>query len=156
MKELLHQIKYEHQYHALLQIGRHLKSIHKDLINQLTEVKYWVPIPYHSKRLNQRGYNIVEELFSPLLSTLHIQKAPIIKRKKNTSALFNKSLKHRKIILKDIFEISKEDCSTLADSTLVLVDDIVSSQSTFKEIIQEIESLNKNISIKCLSLAKVV
>ena len=107
-----------------------------------------IPVPLHSKRIKQRKYNhmeLVSEEFSKLGGfELNIE---LIKRIKDTKAQYKLNRTQRLENLSNAFEVNKEKYK---GKTLLIIDDICTTGSTFEEMIKE---LNKAgiIDIVCFA-----
>lgn len=156
IKDLLHLIKYEHQYDALKILAKHIEKHHEIFESCLTNSDYWIPVPYHQSKIRQRGYNLVEELFLPLFNKVKIQKVDLFKRKKNTQPLFSHSINKRQKIIKGSFEIHIDLLEDLSNKSILIVDDISASKSTLIELIQLIKNNEDSIKINCLTLTNVL
>ncbi len=98
-----------------------------------------VPVPIYPKREKKRKYNhmnLVGEEFARITGN-NLNK-DIIKRIKDTKPQYNLKRKERLQNLLNAFEVVKENYN---GGTVLLIDDICTTGSTFEEIIKE---LNKN------------
>ncbi len=91
-----------------------------------------VPIPLHSSKLRKRGYNQAEILAKGLSERLGISCNDVLIRNKNTKTQFKLGQKERKDNIKGAFEL-KPNISVTHYSTILLVDDILTSGSTLLE-----------------------
>ncbi len=115
---------------------------------------YWIPVPYHFKRLQRRGFDLIKELFSDFFDDLNIPCLELLNRNKNTKPLFDKPINERKRILKNVFSLANDPIN-IKGKRLLLVDDIVTSGSTVNECIKILEtSLNCNVDV--FSYSKVI
>lgn len=136
IKELLHYLKFEHM--------NELSSIISPLLPALPSADIVIPTPIHRRRLKERGYNQVEVIFKPLFDQL----TPCIHRHKHTPPLFKLSQKKRKSALINAFSITDIH---LEQKTVLLIDDIFTSGTTFEAMIQCILPKRPK-SITCLSI----
>lgn len=90
-----------------------------------------VPIPLHSKRLRERGYNHANMLAQGLSSKLDLQVLELLKRVRTTKSQFGLKLKERKENLQNAFALNAK-CEIL-NNNIFLVDDILTSGSTLLE-----------------------
>jgi len=61
LKQLFYSIKFDYNKHLLIEFSN--LFLNRGLDKCLSEFDYFVPIPYHSSRLNSRGYNVLDYLF---------------------------------------------------------------------------------------------
>ncbi len=92
----------------------------------------FIPVPLHPKRLRQRGFDQVKQIFEPLLNSLNKKCSPVVIRKKNTPFLHTFNKKEREKTLKDAFELALSFDPN--GKTIVLLDDILTSGSTVKAV----------------------
>ena len=112
-----------------------------------------VAVPLHEKRIKQRKYNHMElvcEEFSKL-SGFECN-FELIKRIKDTKPQYKLSKKQRLENLSKAFEVNKEKYS---GKTLLILDDICTTGSTFEEIIKELNNCNIN-NIVCFATSTPV
>lgn len=110
-----------------------------------------VPVPLHKKRQKKRQYNHME------LVALEFCKCSgfdydfdLIQRVKETKPQYRLKYKERQENLKDAFAINKDKLnSNISQKSILLIDDICTTGSTFESMITE---LNKNniYNITCL------
>lgn len=115
-----------------------------------------VPVPLHKKRQKKRQYNHME------LVALEFCKCSgfdydfdLLKRVKETKPQYRLKYKERQENLKDAFAINKDKLnSNISQKSILLIDDICTTGSTFESMITE---LNKNniYNITCLVTATV-
>ncbi len=113
-----------------------------------------ISVPINKKRKNERGFNQVDEI----LKALNINYIEI-ERIKNTEKM-HKILdeKQRQENIKGSFKINKN--VDLKNKNILLVDDIITTGATLKEIKNSIlinlKSKDINISVFCLAAAQVI
>lgn len=107
-----------------------------------------VPIPLHEKRIKQRKYNHMElvcEEFSKLSG--FPCNFELIKRVKDTKPQYNLSRTQRLKNLNGAFEV---DITKINDKTILLMDDICTSGTTFEEAIKAFNKAGIN-NIVCFA-----
>ena len=114
---------------------------------------YYVQIPYHKSRLKARGYNVLDYLFDFLETKYSLKKIPLLTRKKSTKSLSLYKKLDRSIILDDIFELNPVHIKP--NTKILLVDDIVTTQSTMKAALKILSDVSSIETISCLSIIKV-
>ncbi len=113
-----------------------------------------ISVPINKKRKSERGFNQVDEI----LKTLKIKYVKIerIKNTKKMHKILDEEL--RKENVKGSFTINKK--IDLANKNILLVDDIITTGATLKEIknsiLQNIKLKNTNIVVFCLAAAREI
>ncbi|MBH37957.1 hypothetical protein CL658_02880 [bacterium] len=151
LEKLIHSIKFDYYKKALIPLQKKVSTV---LQNSILAKHYdaWIPIPSHPLKDYQRGYNIIEKIFKPYFDLQNIPIKHILKRSKNTKALATLSKEKRIKTLKGSITIHTK--TPFQAKNVLLVDDIVTTQTTMKECIKV---LNRHTCIKtldCLSLIK--
>ncbi|MBI5045273.1 MAG: ComF family protein [Candidatus Levybacteria bacterium] len=102
---------------------------HEELYRSYTKDSIFVPIPLHTSKKIQRGYNQVELLSKELSKRFGNPTLPMLKRVKNTLPQFGLDKRKRLENMKDafIFRGMKSDFG----KTIFLIDDVVTSGATF-------------------------
>lgn len=104
-----------------------------------------IPVPINRRRKNDRGFNQVEEVLSYLnYSYLNIKR---VKNTKKMSKILNEDSRNKNI--KSSFKVEED----LNNKTILILDDIVTTGSTIKEITKEIRKKNKPKKIIIFSLS---
>lgn len=92
-------------------------------------------IPLSKIKFFERGFNQAEIIADILADILHIPKFELIKRSKDTKPLFELSRKEREFELKNAFKVHfLARLLFLKNNKLILVDDLYTTGSTFKEV----------------------
>lgn len=107
-----------------------------------------IAVPLHKKRINKRKYNHMElvcEEFSKLSG--YKCNFDLIKRIKDTKAQYNLNKKERIKNLSEAFQINKKAYN---NKTLLILDDICTTGSTFEEIVKTLKH-SEIKSIICLA-----
>ena len=113
-----------------------------------------ISVPINKKRKNERGFNQVDEILKALnINYIEIER---IKNTKKMHKILDEEL--RKENVKGSFTINKK--IDLANKNILLVDDIITTGATLKEIKNSIlinlKSKDINISVFCLAAAQVI
>lgn len=106
---------------GIIQEEAFMRSLSKDTL--------LVPIPLHPSKLHQRGFNHAELLTKSLAVYFKLPMEDVLIRQKKTVSQFGLTRDERKENLKDAFRLEKR----VVIPTVVLVDDIVTSGTTFSE-----------------------
>lgn len=107
-----------------------------------------IPVPLHRKRLRERGYNQALELARPLAKKLNI---PInrydCQRVLNTTPQSQIPATERRKNLRNAF-----DCTPLSAKHIAIVDDVVTTTSTIRELSHRLRSAGaERIDIWCVA-----
>jgi len=122
------------KFHSNIRIAKEFpKAVltHPALPSQADTV--WIPIPIHTKRLRQRGFNQVDYLFKPWAEKMGIPYIPALKRIKETQPLFGLNPAERQAMIADAFELDPNYVTALQGKNGVIVDDIFTTGSTLQE-----------------------
>ena len=108
--------------------------LEKEKLQWLGSIEYMIPVPLHTKRLKQRGFNQSEEICKSLSKRIGIDyKSDRLYRIKHVKPQRILSAKQRKNNVKDIF---------LADNceghTILLIDDVFTTGTTVNECSREL------------------
>lgn len=108
-----------------------------------------MPIPLHSKRLRQRGFNQALELAKPLAKKL---KLPLLsthcKRHKATKVQSKLPAKKRSANTKDAFSLTQP----ISYSHIAIIDDVITTGNTVNEVSRLLKKAGvKNIEIWCIA-----
>jgi competence protein ComFC len=101
----------------------------EDFMRVIKKQSKLVPVPLHSARLKNRGYNHADLLTDNLSEYFGLEKVDIVERTRETSSQFGLSLSERRLNLKKAFKVRKEG----EFDQVILIDDIVTTGSTFIE-----------------------
>jgi competence protein ComFC len=127
-KEFIQKIKFEGQPYLLIPLAEHFIPW---VIEHLPVPDSIVPVPMHSNRLAQRGFNQAEVLASIISRKLGISYREILVREIDTVPQTTLGRKERIRNLQGVFAIKP---GSVADSKVVwLVDDVVTTGTTLGE-----------------------
>lgn len=148
VKVCFHEIKFS--------LNKNLIYFLKDRLTQLKftdQYDYWVPVPYHPKKVNHRGFNLINDLFLSFFETKSIPCLNLLSRDVDTVPLFEKSALERKDIISGVFSFAL-DPNVIKGKRILVVDDIVSSGTTISECVQLIKN-HVHCDVDVFSFAKV-
>lgn len=131
IRKLLSYIKFEQKAEIAKILSVQLPLIFSEL--PFSAVDYWIPVPIHPNRYRKRGYNQVMLIFESLLRQNGVDFSTVVLRKKDTPPLFELDKETRAAVLDDAFALA-EDCPVLENKSVVILDDILTSGATIKEI----------------------
>jgi ComF family protein len=138
LKQAIAALKYENQPQLARPLGQWLgetwlKSPAATRAKKLTVV----PIPLHSAKLQQRGFNQAELISRSFCDFTHYKHQPLgLERIRATDAQFGLSRQQREQNLSDAFVIGKSLLKHLPTSPVLLVDDIYTTGATARSAIQ--------------------
>ncbi len=147
IQQTIHAIKYENAQQMAFDFGKYIARIRKH-----REVDYYIPVPLHSARLRERGYN--QSLFIAQ-GISSITKVPVInalERLFYSTTQTKLSSKDRMQNVQGIFSIKNVDL--IRDKRLMLIDDVMTTGSTLEECAQVLlESGACSVSVITLAAA---
>lgn len=135
------------------ELGKEIASlIRKPLQNLIAEkeIDMVLPVPISREREKERGFNQVEEL----LKNCNIDYERI-RREKNTKHMYE--LLDGGSRKENIYNAFKNEKLNIEGKNILIVDDIVTTGSTIKEMVKEIKKIGspKNIYIFSLAVSKI-
>jgi ComF family protein len=90
-----------------------------------------VPVPLHSQRLRDRGYNQADEIARYVAAELGMRRQPqALRRIRDTAAQSQLSAASRRRNLADAFQVRPASRASLAGRRIALIDDVVTTGST--------------------------
>ena len=89
LKYVLHDIKFFNNTDFIHWIINNISLINYDFLNQYD---YWTIVPYHSNRINQRGFSLVTDLFQSIFEKYQIPFISLFERCRDTDPLYDKSV----------------------------------------------------------------
>lgn len=139
-KKLIYQFKYRPYllglsvfisdllYDSLIQNEEFMK-----ILKQVQNDIVLVPIPLSSKKYRKRGYNQAEILAKELGKRLNLKVLDCLERVRETITQVGLSKNERRENISGAFEFKKKFESSLRGRNILLIDDVVTSGSTFSE-----------------------
>ena len=130
-----------------------IKSITRNISKQqLSDIDYLLPVPLHTQKHRQRGFNQAQLLAQPIAKQLQI---PIlfntVIRHKQTCAQEGLSLQKRKGNLKNAFAVSSKLKTNLTGSYIVIIDDVVTTGATVNSLCQVLLQAGvKRVDVWCI------
>ena len=132
----------------------HLKH-HIEAFLKKHPIDVWVPVPYHAFRLYQRGFNVLDIIYNDIFNEFGIKKCNVLKRQFFTKRLYKLSRYQRKQAVNTSFVALPYDRSIFSTKRVLLVDDIVTTQSTMKACLGILKQEFDCKTLSCMSLVKV-
>ena len=144
-KKLISEYKMKNKL-GIAQILADLIKVQLSTVMQSEEVEVVIPVPISKQRMVERGFNQVEEIVK-CLGYPYFQ----VKRIKNTEHMYKfLSKEEREKNIDRSFEITDLDAE---DKTVLILDDIITTGSTVRELIKEIRKSGEPRKIVIFSLA---
>ncbi len=128
---LIHSIKYNKRFLNGKYLGKLIGENHKEQIHNWS-VDFILPVPLHSLRKADRGFNQSKYIAIGMGKELGINvKSNILKRKRHTETQTNLTLKEREENISKAFQAKQE--RLIEGKTFLLVDDIITTGATIRE-----------------------
>lgn len=158
LKSLLGDLFYESliQYEEFSKILKHPKSTSFSEAAQVQDDKselILVPIPLSSKKLRKRGYNQAEILAKELSKKFGLKVIDCLERVKDTKTQVGLNKKERQENIKGAFRIKSKYSANFKNSRVILVDDVLTTGSTFSEAASVLKHSNVR-QVWAVALAK--
>lgn len=153
IQKILHSIKYQGNTELAEQMGIWYGNILKsDVV--FSSIDLIIPVPLHSDKLKQRGFNQSEEFAKGLSKALNVPlMAGNLVRKEYTSTQTKKSKIERWENVKDKFELLEPE--QLNSKKILLVDDVITTGATIDACYQALsKSESPQVFIASLAYAK--
>lgn len=152
-KKLIFSYKYNGKITLSKFISQLIEEEFKFIIKK-EKIDIVISVPISRKRMNERGFNQVDEILNNL--NINYIKLKRTKETKKMHTLLDEKLREENI--KDSFHIdSKID---LRNKKILLVDDIITTGSTLREIkksiLNSLQSQNIEITVFCLAAAREI
>jgi ComF family protein len=130
LQSIIHQLKYNGMTSLGVELGRKLGE---KLQTQHLErsIDGMIPVPLHSAKLRERGYNQSEHIAKGIRQVMGIPLySSLLLRHKYTSSQTQLSAVERKENVGDAFSVNKRDLLDLEGKTFLLVDDVITTGAT--------------------------
>jgi len=132
-QKILHQLK----YHKKTKLASHFGEMIGDLIKNVSEIDYLVPVPLHPKKKRSRGFNQSTVIANGISKTINIPiNENLIVRNTFNRSQTNFSKFDRWDNVKQIFTVTKP--KLLENKHIVLIDDVLTTGATIEACVQEL------------------
>jgi ComF family protein len=154
VKDIIHLFKFN-QYQPLGKIITE-KGLNFTDIKLFQKYDFILPIPLTSKKKKSRGFNQTEIIAKIISEKTKIPIISIIKKVKETMPQSILSKSEREKNLKGVFSIIKRiETNDYKDKTILIIDDVLTTGSTFKEVKKTLRPLDlSTIDIFTLATTK--
>jgi ComF family protein len=152
VQHLLHQLKYNNQPEIGIRLG---KLFGRELMEKgFSQFDLIIPLPLHSSRQKNRGYNQSKKFAEGLSSSLQIPvNSGCCARLKNTETQTRKNRSKRWENVEFAFQVTQK--SEIEGKRILLVDDVITTGATLEACgLQLIDSGCSELSIACIAEAQ--
>lgn len=132
------------------------KEIVKKRRDILDDYHFLLPVPLFSSKMRERGYNQSYHVCKGLNRIINLEMPDkSILRTKNTKSQTGLSYEERVENVRDAFTLSDESIPSLMNKGIIIVDDVLTTGSTIKEIVRTIKrSTNAKVGVVTLAIVK--
>ena len=153
VRELIHGLKFRDQQIAIPLFARWLALAAKEITPPGSLI---IPVPLSRRRLWQRRYNQAAILSRALADQTGLRHHPLVlKRVRNTVSQIGLTRAQRETNVSGAFRIAKRHAPLLADRTIVLVDDVVTTGATVSACARTLKRAGA-AHVNVLSLARAL
>lgn len=153
VRRVIHDLKYHGNKRLAYYLGRMAFLKYQKLNDPICHVDVLLPVPLHPKRKEKRGYNQSEWIAKGISSVLHIPiDTTTLRRKVKTDTQTKKKVFGRWQNMENVFEVV--DYYALQGKRVLLIDDVMTSGSTFNACAHELEAI-QNIKLFAFALSMV-
>lgn len=153
IQDALHSLKYRRKVNVGIELGKRYAHVLPES-KWIHDVDVMIPIPLAEKKLLVRGYNQAELITQGIHQVIPIpMDTQSLIRKKNTLSQTRMHVSERIENMKDAFEVLNP--SSLTNKHVLLVDDVITTGSTFESCARELLKLN-NTRVSILSIAYAI
>ena len=153
VQTLLHYLKYKHKPRVGKVLGRRYGTILKEAYLDKS-FDLIVPVPLHSSRLRQRGYNQSDYFAQGLAEVLHIPWSnQCVKRTRATPTQTRKNQLERFKNVEDAFYVT--DAAVVCEKRLLVVDDVITTGATLEACSTALLAVgSREISVATIAVAE--
>lgn len=135
LRDLIHLLKYDHVRPAANVLGRMLAEVVDGLAGSFgDQVPVMVPVPLHSSKLRQRGFNqseLIARMALRLKSNGLVLHANVLERRRPTASQIGLTRQQRQVNMRGAFVVAKPD--EIRGRDVLLVDDVLTTGTTAAE-----------------------
>jgi ComF family protein len=130
LQHIAHALKYTGYQSIGLELGRRVGSV---ILAQKIQADYIVPIPLHTRKLRERGYNQAELIARGASEVTGIPvRADLVRRSRFTQSQTTLSIDERKKNVEDAFEIDPRKGDAIEGRSFILLDDVITTGATIE------------------------
>ncbi|MBC7407763.1 MAG: ComF family protein [Arcicella sp.] len=146
VQSIMHELKYKGNQEVGEMLGRMYGYDLKEN-GFCNEFDLILPVPLHTNRLINRGYNQSDSLAKGLSESLNLEwRNDVLKRGSETTSQINKSRLERYENMKNVFFVDKPE--GLSEKRIVIVDDTLTTGATLESCVVALNNVGvKNVSI---------
>jgi ComF family protein len=138
LRDLVHLLKYERVSSAADVLGQSLAQAIGELADEIGPKPMAVPVPLHSSKLHQRGFNQSERIASHAVRALRtsfpIEFAPdALNRKRATTSQTGLTRHQRRLNVRGAFTVNAWWRRVIAGRNIILIDDVFTTGTTAEE-----------------------
>jgi ComF family protein len=152
VQELLHNLKYKNKPEVGIRCGEMIAEKMMDS-EFFQDIDYLIPLPIHSKKLRQRGYNQSEKIADGIsnISSIPVLNNVLIKNR-NTTSQTHLHRHERVSNVQNTFSILNPEL--IKNKNVLIVDDVITTGATVEVAALKLESsLVKSISLVTIAIA---
>jgi len=151
VQTLVHQMKYRGMSHLASMFGQSLaEALNAQIAAQ--KIDALVPVPLHSARLRERGYNQAHLIARKIATDLSLSVIPALKRIRDTKQQAKFSRERRLENVKGVFRARRN--IDLHGKHVALVDDVMTTGSTLNECARQLHSIGAQ-SITAITIVRI-
>jgi ComF family protein len=133
-QRLVHSLKYEAITKFGIELGVRLGKYLKEEVD-VRRIDAIIPIPLHRMKLRERGYNQSESICKGISTVIERPvDLALLQRSKNTVSQTHLTADARRINVGDAFEVRNREKSLPGNSTMLIVDDVITTGSTIEAV----------------------
>jgi ComF family protein len=153
VQEMIHKLKYKGHEEIGTAIGIWFAAELKKF-EPLKNVSCIIPVPLHTKKLSERGYNQVTSFGKALSENLNIPyNEKVLIRNLYTKTQTKKDLLGRTELAKNLFDIT--DAISLNGNHILLIDDVITTGSTLEKCCKALMKIpDVKVSVLCMAMSR--
>ncbi len=156
---IIQKLLYEYKYNYVLDILKIFEKLIDNFIDRyksfFLEIDFIVSVPLHRRRFAERGFNQADDLALVLASKIDRPVLDsVLKRIVNTSQQAKLTKTERQKNIDSAFVINQKNSLNLANKSLLLVDDVLTTGSTMQACARQFKDNFKAVKIRAFTLAR--
>jgi ComF family protein len=151
VRDLIHRFKYSGEFHLRQILANWLEEALSDPRISREPFDAFVPVPLHTTRIRERGYDQIAALVELMAKRSHRPVWACLRRSRYTESQTRFSRKERLQNLRNAFELRKG--SSVLGKRLLLVDDVLTTGSTLDECARILKAHGAE-SVRAITVAR--